>query len=162
MSLYEFGPFQLDAERLLLLDRDAPIPLGPKVVAYNELARKKKSMEDRYNILRTKLSTNQMSFNMDRNFDSSNIRPLDPALVPSTPVSPSLRKNVAAGGVIITVAENTTVLNVTADALGLTHCVWPAANYIEAAGLVLSLRAGIDWRACRRPLAALHRLADRN
>ena len=32
MSLYEFGPFQLDAERLLLLDRDAPIPLGPKVV----------------------------------------------------------------------------------------------------------------------------------
>ncbi len=32
MSIYEFGPFQLDAERLLLLDSDAPIPLGPKVV----------------------------------------------------------------------------------------------------------------------------------
>ncbi len=32
MSIYEFGPFQLDAERLLLLDGDAPIPLGPKVV----------------------------------------------------------------------------------------------------------------------------------
>jgi DNA-binding winged helix-turn-helix (wHTH) protein/tetratricopeptide (TPR) repeat protein len=32
MSLYEFGPFQLDAERLLLLDRGVPIPIGPKVV----------------------------------------------------------------------------------------------------------------------------------
>jgi DNA-binding winged helix-turn-helix (wHTH) protein len=32
MSLYEFGPFQLDAERLLLLDGDAALPLGPKVV----------------------------------------------------------------------------------------------------------------------------------
>src|ERR1700729_2475134 len=32
MSLYEFGPFQLDAERLLLLDRGAPMPIGPKVV----------------------------------------------------------------------------------------------------------------------------------
>ena len=32
MSVYEFGPFQLDAERLLLLDERAPIALGPKVV----------------------------------------------------------------------------------------------------------------------------------
>jgi DNA-binding winged helix-turn-helix (wHTH) protein/Flp pilus assembly protein TadD len=32
VSLYEFGPFRIDASRLLLLDRDAPIPLGPKVV----------------------------------------------------------------------------------------------------------------------------------
>ncbi len=32
MSLYHFGPFQLDAERLLLLDRGEPIPIGPKVV----------------------------------------------------------------------------------------------------------------------------------
>jgi DNA-binding winged helix-turn-helix (wHTH) protein/Tfp pilus assembly protein PilF len=32
MSLYEFGPFQLDAGRLLLLDRGEPLPLGPKVV----------------------------------------------------------------------------------------------------------------------------------
>jgi DNA-binding winged helix-turn-helix (wHTH) protein/Flp pilus assembly protein TadD len=32
MSLYEFGPFQLDAERLLLLDGGAALPLGPKVV----------------------------------------------------------------------------------------------------------------------------------
>ncbi|MDP9110968.1 MAG: winged helix-turn-helix domain-containing protein, partial [Candidatus Eremiobacteraeota bacterium] len=32
MSLYEFGPFQLDAERLLLLHAGDPIALGPKVV----------------------------------------------------------------------------------------------------------------------------------
>ncbi|MBV9332909.1 MAG: winged helix-turn-helix domain-containing protein [Candidatus Eremiobacteraeota bacterium] len=32
MSLYEFGPFQLDDARLLLLDRGAPLPIGPKVV----------------------------------------------------------------------------------------------------------------------------------
>ncbi len=32
MSLYEFGPYRLDAERLLLLDRGEPVALGPKVV----------------------------------------------------------------------------------------------------------------------------------
>ncbi len=32
MSLYVFGPFELDAERLLLLDRGEPIAIGPKVV----------------------------------------------------------------------------------------------------------------------------------
>jgi DNA-binding winged helix-turn-helix (wHTH) protein/Tfp pilus assembly protein PilF len=33
MSVYEFGPFELDAARLLLFHRRAPLPLGPKVVA---------------------------------------------------------------------------------------------------------------------------------
>jgi DNA-binding winged helix-turn-helix (wHTH) protein/tetratricopeptide (TPR) repeat protein len=32
MPVYEFGPFHLDAERLLLLDGGEPIALGPKVV----------------------------------------------------------------------------------------------------------------------------------
>ncbi len=32
MSVYEFGPFQLDVERLLLLHEGAPVALGPKVV----------------------------------------------------------------------------------------------------------------------------------
>jgi succinoglycan biosynthesis transport protein ExoP len=71
------------------------IELGPKVVEYNELVRKKKSMEDRYNILVGKLSTSELSYRMDRNYDSSNVKPLDPALVPMIPVSPSLRINVA-------------------------------------------------------------------
>lgn len=70
------------------------IELGPKVVAYNELVRRKKSVEDRYNILRAKLSTSELSSRVDRNFDASNVRPLDPALVPTLPVSPRLRVNV--------------------------------------------------------------------
>ena len=32
MSVYEFGPFQLDAQRLLLLESGEPVALGPKVV----------------------------------------------------------------------------------------------------------------------------------
>jgi polysaccharide biosynthesis transport protein len=76
------------------------LELGPKVVAYNELLRRKKSMEDRYNILRTRLSTTDLSDRMNRNIDSSNVRPLDPALVPGAPVSPSLRKNVIAAAVL--------------------------------------------------------------
>jgi len=76
------------------------LELGPKVVAYNELARRKKSSEDRYNIIRSKLSTSEMSYRMDSNFDSSNVRPLDPALVPTSPVSPRLRVNIAAASVI--------------------------------------------------------------
>ena len=32
MSTYEFGSFRLDVERLLLLHRGEPVPLGPKVV----------------------------------------------------------------------------------------------------------------------------------
>ena len=32
MSLYEFGPFQLDADRLILSQRGVPTAVGPKVV----------------------------------------------------------------------------------------------------------------------------------
>jgi polysaccharide biosynthesis transport protein len=76
------------------------LELGPKVVAYNELLRRKKSMEDRYNILRTRLSTTDLSDRMNRTIDSSNVRPLDPALVPTMPVSPSMRRNVVAAGIL--------------------------------------------------------------
>jgi succinoglycan biosynthesis transport protein ExoP len=78
----------------------ASIELGPKVVAYNELLRRKKSAEDRYNILRSRLSTTELNDRMNRNFDPSNVRPLDPALVPTKPVSPSLRVNLAIAGVL--------------------------------------------------------------
>jgi polysaccharide biosynthesis transport protein len=76
------------------------LALGPKIVAYNELLRRKKSQEDRYNILRTRLSTSELSDRMSQNFDSSNVRPLDPALVPGSPVSPRLRTNVAVAVVL--------------------------------------------------------------
>lgn len=70
------------------------LELGPKVVAYNELLRKKKSLEDRYNILRSRLSTSELTDRMNRNIESTNVRPLDPALVPTKPVYPVLRKNI--------------------------------------------------------------------
>ena len=75
------------------------LELGPKIVAYNELARRKKSMEDRYNILRSRLSTSELTDRMNQNI-ATNVRPLDPALVPGAPVSPNLRLNVAAATVL--------------------------------------------------------------
>jgi capsular exopolysaccharide synthesis family protein len=76
------------------------LELGPKVVAYNELARRKKSAEDRYTILRSRLSTTELNDRMSRNFDTSNVRPLDPALAPTIPVSPSLRVNITVAAVL--------------------------------------------------------------
>ncbi|MDB5099607.1 MAG: hypothetical protein JWM80_4028 [Cyanobacteria bacterium RYN_339] len=66
---------------------------------------------------------------------------------------PGVLAAVARGIPVIAVAENATVLAVTAEALGLP--AWPAANYLEAAGMAAALRAGVDWRACRRPLASV-------
>ncbi len=88
--------FKREADRAT---KDA-LALGPKIVAYNELLRHKKSNEDRYNILRQRLSTSELSDRMAQNFDTTNVRPLDPALVPSVPVSPRMRVNVAAGGAL--------------------------------------------------------------
>ena len=68
--------------------------LGPKIVAYNELQRAKRNWEDKYNILRTRLSTSEMTGRMNREI-TTHVKPLDPALPPSSPVSPSLRINVA-------------------------------------------------------------------
>src|SRR5690606_10348578 len=66
------------------------LELGPKIVAYNELERRKKSLEDRYNILRSRLSASELTARMNRNIDTTNVRPLDKALVPTRPVSPNL------------------------------------------------------------------------
>jgi succinoglycan biosynthesis transport protein ExoP len=72
------------------------LALGPKIVAYNELLRRKKSLEDRYNILRTRLSATDMTDRISRDMDSTNVRPLDAALVPTKPVYPNLRANIVA------------------------------------------------------------------
>jgi len=77
------------------------LALGPKIVAYNELLRRKKSEEDRYNILRSRLSTSELTDRMSRSIDS-NVRPLDPALVPTIAVSPKLRVNIAAAAILST------------------------------------------------------------
>ncbi|MBA3465668.1 MAG: polysaccharide biosynthesis tyrosine autokinase [Deltaproteobacteria bacterium] len=76
------------------------LALGPKVVAYNELLRRKKSTEDRYNILRSRLSTSELTDRMNRNIDSTNVRPLDEARVPIAPVYPILRRNIVIGGAL--------------------------------------------------------------
>lgn len=79
---------------------DEASELGPKIVQYNELARKRKSVEDRYNILRQRLSTSELSGRMSGKIDSTNVKPLDPALVPTEPVSPNLRMNVIAAAIV--------------------------------------------------------------
>lgn len=76
------------------------LALGPKVLAYNELQRRKKSLEDRYNILRARLSSTELTDRMNHNIDLMNILPLDPALVPVTPVSPSLQINIVVAAVL--------------------------------------------------------------
>jgi polysaccharide biosynthesis transport protein len=79
--------------------RDA-LALGPTIVKYNELLRTKQSFEDRYNILRTRLSTSELSERTALKYDPNNVLPLDPALVPLQPVSPSMRLNVITAVVI--------------------------------------------------------------
>lgn len=74
--------------------------LGPKIVAYNELQRAKKNWEDKYNILRNRLSTSELTGRMNNEINTTHVKPLDPALVPTTPVSPSLRLNVAVAVVL--------------------------------------------------------------
>ncbi|MBS1120186.1 MAG: capsular exopolysaccharide family [Deltaproteobacteria bacterium] len=69
--------------------------LGPKIVAYNELSRTKRNWEDKYNILRSRLSTSEMTGRMNTEINTTHVKPLDPALAPTNPVSPSLRANVA-------------------------------------------------------------------
>jgi polysaccharide biosynthesis transport protein len=76
------------------------LELGPKIVAYNELVRKRKSVEDRYNILRTRLSQSELSGRMTGKIEATNVKPLDPALVPTDPVSPNLRINVVAASIV--------------------------------------------------------------
>jgi len=72
------------------------LELGPKIVAYNALARAKKSAEDQYNILVSRLSTSEMTGRLRKGLDT-NVRPLDSAQLPTKPVSPNLRVNVMVG-----------------------------------------------------------------
>lgn len=81
--------------------------LSPLIAIYNELLRQKKEFEDNYTILRTRLSSMQMTGNLSSSI--SNVRGLDRARLPTKPVSPNMRLNVAlasimallVGGVVI-------------------------------------------------------------
>ena len=59
---------------------------------------------------------------------------------------------------LITVA-NPSVLDVSAEALGLDHGVQRASSYAEAAGFVMALREGVAAASLQRPLPPLERLS---
>jgi capsular exopolysaccharide synthesis family protein len=72
--------------------------LSPLIAIYNELLREKKEFEDNYNILRTRLSSMQMTGNLSSSI--SNVRGLDRAQLPTRPVSPNMRINVALASIM--------------------------------------------------------------
>jgi hypothetical protein len=76
-------------------------------------------------------------------------------VVPATAVGsvPVLAAN-RFGIPIVAVSENTTVLDVTAERLGLEGVV-EVSDYLAAAGVLLALRSGISLETLRRPLVAL-------
>lgn len=89
---------------------------GPKIIAYNEQLRDKKSIEDRYMILRGRLSTSELTGRMNTTIETSYAKRLDPALKPTVPVSPSLRLNaMVAGGLTLFVSISLLVLMVFLD-----------------------------------------------
>lgn len=61
---------------------------------------------------------------------------------------------------IIAVADNTTAMRVDAAALGWTDVI-QVTSYLEAAGILAAMRAGLDWRACKRPLEPLRQVPSR-
>lgn len=79
------------------------VNLKPKIDKYNELVRERQKFDDRYKILVARLSTSEMTGRMNKQLDT-NVHLLDPALVPTVPVSPNLRANVmvaAAGALVV-------------------------------------------------------------
>lgn len=71
--------------------------LSPLIAIYNELLREKKEFDDKYNILRARLSSMQMTGSLSSII--SNVRGLDRAQLPTKPVSPNMRTNVSMAAV---------------------------------------------------------------
>jgi capsular exopolysaccharide synthesis family protein len=105
-SVQELLNAQVETENALKAEIDKAtkeaLELGPKVVSFNELQRKKRSAEDRYNILRQRLATANLNdrLNKNRAYDVSNIKELDAAQLPTVPVAPNIRVNVAVAGAL--------------------------------------------------------------
>ena len=62
-------------------------------------------------------------------------------------------------GVPLISVANPSVLDVSAEALGLDHGVQRASSYAEAAGFVMALREGVAAASLQRPLPPLERLS---
>jgi capsular exopolysaccharide synthesis family protein len=76
--------------------------LSPLIAIYNELVREKKEFDDKYNILRARLSSMQMTGSLSSII--SNVRSLDKAQVPTHPVSPNMRTNVSLAAIMALIA----------------------------------------------------------
>jgi polysaccharide biosynthesis transport protein len=72
--------------------------LSPLIAIYNELVRQKKEYDDKYNILRARLSSMQMTGSLSSSI--SNVRGLDKALLPTKPVSPNMQTNVTVAALL--------------------------------------------------------------
>lgn len=59
---------------------------------------------------------------------------------------------------VIVVKENTSCLQITPEKLNVQNRVIAAANYLEAAGILACMKAGIDWRMTRRPILSLQEI----
>ncbi len=59
---------------------------------------------------------------------------------------------------IIVVKENTSCLQITPETLNVQNRVISASNYLEAAGILAGMKAGIDWRMTRRPIPPLQEI----
>jgi hypothetical protein len=59
---------------------------------------------------------------------------------------------------VIAVRENTTVLEDTPEKHGLEGRVIIAENYLEAVGILVSLKAGISYKSLRRPLQGIKKI----
>jgi capsular exopolysaccharide synthesis family protein len=76
--------------------------LSPLIAIYTELVRQKKEYDDKYNILRARLSSMQMTGSLSSSI--SNVRGLDKALLPIKPVSPNMQTNVTVAALLALVA----------------------------------------------------------
>jgi polysaccharide biosynthesis transport protein len=72
--------------------------LSPLIAIYNELLREKKEFDDKYSILRARLSSMQMTGSLSSII--SNVRSLDKAQLPTHPVSPNMRTNVSLAAIM--------------------------------------------------------------
>jgi capsular exopolysaccharide synthesis family protein len=75
--------------------------LSPLIAVYNELLRQKKEFDDKYSILRARLSSMQMTGSLSSII--SNVRGLDRAQLPTKPVSPNMRLNVTVAAILAVV-----------------------------------------------------------
>jgi polysaccharide biosynthesis transport protein len=85
-ALQSEADFEKEVERY----KAEAFELGPKEVDYNRLARREKSNEEKYDIVLGRLRTSDLTGRLT----TVNVRPLDPALVPTAPVFPNMQKNV--------------------------------------------------------------------